>query len=323
MQAGGQSPPSGLSLTVRLVSIRYAARDTSLFEFARESGGVLPAASAGAHIDLHLPYGMIRQYSLVNPGPAPASYIVGVKRDAASRGGSRYMHDQLRVGAMLNISQPRNNFALVEDAPFVILVAGGIGITPIYAMVERLKAIGRPFAVHYAARSREDAAFARELQDLKETQFSFDDETGGKFLDMAGIVSAAPAGAHFYCCGPAPMLAAFEQATAALERSQVHVEYFTAKAEAASEGGYILELARSGLELPVPSGKSILEVLMDAGVDVAYSCTEGICGACETRVISGKPDHRDSILTPQEQEASKTMMICCSGSRSERLVLDL
>ncbi|MFM1813635.1 MAG: hypothetical protein RLZ98_330 [Pseudomonadota bacterium] len=311
------------SIEVRLISVRYAARDTNLYEFARISGDPLPDASAGAHIDVQLQRGLVRQYSLVNPGPAPSSYIVGVKRDAASRGGSRYMHDTLKVGAILQVSTPRNNFALVEDAPHVVLIAGGIGITPIFAMVERLIAIGRPFEVHYAARSRADAAFIGELQRLDNVHFSFDEETGGKFLDMAGIVAGAPQGAHFYCCGPAPMLAAFEAATAAQPQACVHVEYFTAKSEAAAEGGYILELAKSGREIEVPAGKTILEVLMEAGIDVAYSCTEGICGACETRVISGTPDHRDSILTPQEQEAGKTMMICCSGSKSERLVLDL
>lgn len=313
----------GRSIEVRLVSIRYAARDTNLYEFARASGGTLPAAEPGSHIDVNLRPDLSRQYSIINPSAAPDTYIVGVKRDASSRGGSRYMHDQLKVGAMLWISPPRNNFALVEDAPYVVLIAGGIGVTPIFAMAERLKHLGRPFELHYAARSREDAAFVSELETMPKAYFSFDDETGGQFLDLASIVAAAPEGAHFYCCGPAPMLAAFESATAILPLERVHVEYFTAKAEAAMEGGYIVELARSGVELVVPQGISILEVVTNAGIDVAYSCTEGICGACETRVISGTPDHRDSILTDQEREAGKTMMICCSGSKSERLVLDL
>ena len=153
--------------------------------------------------------------------------------------------------------------------------------------------------------------------------FNFDEENGGKYLDLAHIVAEAPKDAHIYCCGPLPMLRAFEEATKSFPSHQVHVEYFTAQSEVASEGGFILELARSKREIVVAKGQSLLDALREHGVDITYSCEEGVCGACETAVLSGTPDHRDSILTESERQASKTMMVCCSGSKSDRLVLDL
>ena len=316
--------PEGL-IKARLTAIRYAAHETSLYEFRRLDDKAWPAAAPGAHIDLHLPNGMMRQYSLVHAGDAPEIYTVGIKRDRSSRGGSIFVHDQLRVGAEIDIGGPRNNFPLNETAARSILFAGGIGITPIMCMIERLEKLGRSWRLYYSCRSRTETAFLSELQAKGEERvtFNIDEENGGKFLDLAAIVAAAPGDAHWYCCGPTPMLKAFEAATASMAREQVHVEYFTAVETAATEGAYIVELYRSKREIAVPEGKTILEALRDAGVDVSTSCEEGVCGACETKVISGTPDHRDMILTASERTASKTMMICCSGSKSERLVLDL
>jgi ferredoxin-NADP reductase len=310
-------------IDVRVSAIRYAARDTHLYEFTRLDGKPLPAYQPGAHIDLHLPNGLIRQYSLIKAEPDSASYVVGIKRDPASRGGSRYIHDELSVGKTLKISAPRNNFALVENADHVVLFAGGIGITPIWCMVQRLEKLGRSWELHYACRSRADMAFLSALAAMTSSQFHFDDESGGKFLDVASIVGTAPKNAHLYCCGPTPMLKAFETATANWPREQIHIEYFTPKQDAAKTGGFTVELARSGREFAIPEGKSILQVLLDAGVDVDYSCELGICGACEQRVISGVPDHRDAILTEEEQASNTKVMICCAGCKSERLVLDL
>ena len=166
-------------------------------------------------------------------------------------------------------------------------------------------------------------AFLDALEKMVGAQFHFDDEQSGKFLDVTGIVGAAPQDAHLYCCGPTPMLKAFEAATANWPSEQVHVEYFTAKAEPARKGGFTVELARSGQEFFIPEGRSILEVLLDEGVDLDYSCELGICGACEQRVISGIPEHRDSILSEEEQAENRRVMICCAGCKSERLVLDL
>ena len=312
-------------IEVRVTAIRYAARDTHLYEFTRLDGKPLPAYEPGAHIDLHLPNGLIRQYSLINAEPDPATYTVGIKRDPASRGGSRYVHDDLRVGKTLKISAPRNNFALVESAKHVVLFAGGIGITPIWCMVQRLRALpaqSASWTLHYSCRTRAEAAFLGGLTQCPQVHLNFDDESG-HVLDLAAVIAQAPPAAHLYCCGPNPMLAAFEQATANWPDEQKHVEYFTAKEAPALAGGFVVELRRSGKEFVIPAGKSILEVLRDAGMDLSYSCEQGICGACETRVISGIPEHRDSVLTPAEQAANNTVMICCAGSKSERLVLDL
>jgi tetrachlorobenzoquinone reductase len=311
------------TIEVRLTAIRYAARDTNLFDFQRPDGGPLPAYEPGAHADLHLPSGHTRSYSLTVDQPAPSTYTFGIKRDTASRGGSRFIHDDLHVGHMLRIGVPRNNFTLLEDAPHTILFAGGIGITPIWCMVQRLENLQCPWTLHYSCRSRADAAFLEPLERMSGAHFHFDEEHGGGFLDIASIVGAAPKDAHLYCCGPTPMLKAFEAATVGWPQTQVHVEYFTPRQPPARKGGFTVELARSGQEFFVPEGQSILEILLDEGIDVDYSCELGICGACEQRVISGTPEHRDSILTEEEQAENKRVMICCAGCRSERLVLDL
>jgi ferredoxin-NADP reductase len=310
-------------IEVRLTAIRLVARHTSLFEFQSVDGKPLPAYEPGAHIDLHLPNGLLRNYSLTSPTPEPSTYTVGIKRDPASRGGSRYIHDELHVGTTLKIGGPRNNFRLREDAPQTVLFAGGIGITPIWCMVQRLNALGRDWRLHYACRSRDDMAFRHELEAMPQAALHYDDEHGG-FLDVAALVAAAPKDAHLYCCGPAPMLAAFEAATKEWPRDQVHVEYFTAKEFAPTKkGGFTVELARSGVEYFIPEGETILNVLLDAGIDIDYSCELGICGACEQRVISGTPEHRDSILSEEEQAANTRVMICCAGCKTDRLVLDL
>jgi tetrachlorobenzoquinone reductase len=310
-------------IEVRVSAIRYAARDTNMLEFTRPDGRPLPPYQPGAHIDVHLPNGLIRQYSLIEPDPDPATYTITVKRDPASRGGSRCVHDELRVGKSLTISAPRNNFPLVEDAGAAIFIAGGIGITPIWCMVQRLHKLGRPWKLYYACRSRAETAFLQQLERIGSSQFHFDDEHGGAVLDIKPIVAGAAKEAHLYCCGPTPMLKAFETETANWPRNQIHVEYFTPKQEADKKGGFIVELARSGQEFVIPEGMSILQVLLDAGVDVDYSCELGICGACEQRVLSGIPEHRDAILTEEEQASNTKVMICCAGCKSERLVLDL
>ena len=301
-------------IEVRLNAIRYAARDTNLYEFVRPDGKPLPPYEPGAHIDVHLPNGIVRQYSLIVPQQDPKGYTLGIKRDPASRGGSRFVHDELRVGRVLKISAPRNNFSLKEDAPHVVLFAGGIGITPIWCMVQRLDQLGRSWKLYYAARSRADMAFLHTLEGMAPAQFHFDEESAGKFLDVAALVADAPKDAHLYCCGPTPMLNAFEAATANWPREQVHIEYFTPKAQPTDKkGGFVVELAKSGQEFVIPEGQTILQVLLDAGIDVDYSCELGICGACEQRVISGEPEHHDAILTEEEQASNTKVMICCAG----------
>lgn len=316
---------AGVKIEVRLTAIRYAARDIHLFEFSRTGAGALPAAEPGAHIDLHLADRLVRQYSLVEAGEALSTYTVGIKREANGRGGSRFAFDSLKVGDVLSISPPRNNFRLVEKAAGSIFIAGGIGITPIHAMMSRLTAIGRPWKLYYACRSRAEMPRFGLLSRVPQSHLHlhFDDEAAGAYLDLGAIVGAAPPDAHLYCCGPAPMLSAFEKATAAWPADQVHVEYFAARQVAEPTRAFVVRLARSDREFVVPAGKTILGVLRAAGLNVAFSCEEGVCGACETPVLSGIPEHRDSILTAGERAANDTMMICCGGARSDTLVLDL
>jgi len=324
--ASGAARSTGL-IEVRLTDVAPVARDTNVYTFRRTDGGRLPPYQPGAHIDLHLPNGINRQFSLLNPDDDPECYVVGIKRDPQSRGGSRYIFDELRVGHTLKISAPRNNFPLVENTPHIVLFAGGIGITPIWCMVQQLAAQERSWKLYYSCRSRADMAFVETLEKFEpqSVHLHFDDQAGGKFLDLAAAIAAAPPDAHFYCCGPNPMLAAFEAATANLPRPRVHVEYFTPKEESepAKLGGFWVELARSGEEYFIPEGKKILEVLFDAGVDVDYSCELGICGECVTRVISGVPEHHDSVLSEEERAANEKVMICCAGCKTERLVLDM
>lgn len=310
-------------IDVRLTGIRYAARDTHIFELRKTDGSALPEVEPGAHIDIHLPNNLIRQYSLLRAGAALTAYSIGVKRDPNSRGGSVFMHDHLRVGSPLKISRPRNHFALHLDAAANVLLAGGIGITPLYCMANRLCEMNKPWSLFYAARTRADAAFLEELEPHENVTFHFDDEQAGNTFDIGEIIRNAPVSSHFYCCGPTPMIKAFEAAARDVPSERVHVEHFTAASAPAVDGGFVVELARSKREFSIPPGKTILEVLVAAGVQVPHSCESGVCGSCETKILMGQADHRDSILDERERSEGRTMMICCSGSKSERLVLDL
>ncbi|WP_353234336.1 PDR/VanB family oxidoreductase [Diaphorobacter ruginosibacter] len=311
-------------LTLRVQSITYAAKDTYLVELVDPDCRPLPAVTPGAHIDLHLGNGITRSYSLVQSGDTPASYVVGVKLDAKSRGGSRYVHEQLRVGSLLPVSMPRNHFPLHEDAAHTVLIAGGIGITPIWCMAQRLQAIAASWELWYSVRSRADLAFVPLLQAMgARVHLHVDEEVGG-IIDLPAIVAAAPEGTHFYCCGPTPMLDAYEAAAAVrFPAQQIHLERFAAKQAASVDGGFVISLARSCRDLVVPQGASVLKVLLDNGIEVDSSCQEGICGCCEVVVLEGEVDHRDAILTEAERAANKTMMVCCSGAKCSRLVLDL
>ncbi|RJF95773.1 PDR/VanB family oxidoreductase [Noviherbaspirillum saxi] len=297
-------------------------------ELRSPEGTPLPAFTAGAHIDLHLDNGITRCYSLVNSPHDVERYVVAVNKDPASKGGSRYVHEVLRPGMLLQVGEPRNNFPLVEDAPMVVFFAGGIGVTPLWCMIQRLESLGRPWMLVYGARSRKHCAYMDEIGALGERlpgriRFHFNDEHGGQPMDLNALILEVPADAHLYCCGPTPMLEAFEQATASRPAGTAHVEYFAAKHAAAVGGGYKVTLARRNRTLEVAQGKSILDVLLESGVDVPHACKEGICGACQTTVLKGTPDHRDSYLSPGEMKSGKTIMICCSGSKCEELVLDL
>ena len=234
------------------------------------------------------------------------------------------MHEELRVGDLVQASLPINNFPLVEDAPASVFIAGGIGITPILPMIDRLASLGRPFVLHYGARERRNTPFlARLAGHGDKVRMAFSRGPGGGRLDIAGIVASAPADAELYCCGPSGMLEAFAAATADRSPARVHVEHFHTTDPPAVNGGFRVTLARSGRTIAVPPGQTILDALTSAGIEVPNSCLEGVCGTCETRIVEGVPDHRDRVLSPDERAAGRTMMLCCSGCKSELLVLDI
>ncbi len=289
---------------------------------------VFPAFAAGSHIDLHLPNGMVRSYSLCNNSQERHRYVVGVLKDRASRGGSRCVHEQLRVGMRITISEPRNLFALHEDATHSVLVAGGIGVTPVLCMARRLKDLGKSFEFLYFARSRKSAAFVAEIEALGvPVTWHFDDEKGGP-PDLKALLGKRPvtASEHYYACGPAVMLDNFEKTCAALGHANAHIERFTAVEVAAADDAkttFTVELRRSGQMFEVTPDTTLHKRLIEIKADVPFSCEEGICGSCETKVLEGVPDHRDMVLTDAERATNKAMMVCVSGCKSDRLVLDI
>lgn len=238
------------------------------------------------------------------------------------------MHDTVEVGTQLAISDPKGDFTLVEQPGMSCFVAGGIGITPLLAMIERLVELGSPWQLHYAAASPQRMAFREHLLELAQSGgqvfFHFSDGSTPR-MDVQEIVRSLDAhpGAHVYCCGPARMVDDFLVATKPLESSTVHFERFGADQPLATEGGYTVELKSTGLRYPVPAGKTILDVLLEAGLDLPYSCGQGVCGSCHTKVIAGEVDHRDCYLTEDERAANNSMLICCSGAKSSSLTLDL
>lgn len=311
-------------LSLRVHAIVFETDAVRLLDLREVDGGALPSFKPGAHVDITLRGGLVRSYSLIGDPADTSRYVIGVQREPHGRGGSRLIHDQLRVGAELEVACPANNFPLVEDASVSLFIAGGIGITPMLPMVDRLAALGRPFVLHYGARERRTAPFLSRLARLGDrARISYSREPGGRRLDLTTIVASAPAHAELYCCGPSGMLDAFAAATDARDPAHVHVEYFSATEPSAAEGGFRVTLARTGRTIAVPPGSTILDALVAAGLEPPCSCLEGVCGTCETRIIEGVADHRDRVLSPQERAANKTMMLCCSGSKSELLVLDM
>jgi vanillate O-demethylase ferredoxin subunit len=313
-------------IKLRLQQIRWEAQDICAYEFVAANGQALPPFTAGAHIDLHLPVGGVCSYSLCGSPEDRAVYRVAVQREAQGRGASRWLHDQARVGMVLEAAGPHNDFALCETASASVFIAGGIGVTPILSMIARLEVLGRPWTLHYATRSRERTAFADALARLDGgrgwVHHAVRDE-GHARLPIQQIVSAAPVQAHLYCCGPAGMVDDFVQASQTRKPETVHLERFAASQQAATSGGYEAVLAKSGGRVQVSPGQTLLDALLDANVSVSYACSNGICGTCVTRVLQGTPDHRDDFLTPEEKQSGQTMLVCRSGSLTPEIVLDL
>ncbi len=311
----------------RLLAIRYATPEVSLFEFGAPASAPLPVPEPGAHVDVQLGDGIVRQYSLVTPLCSPSTYVVAVRRDAQGRGGSRRLHDGCRVGQMFRLAGPRNHFVLDEHAPRTLLLAGGIGITPVYSMFERLRALGRDVELHYWCRSPEHAVFRTELECRAEATLHYSREPQRIARTLDDVLADVSDETDVYCCGPARMLDDFARLSAQRPAARNHVERFAPAsmpdAQHEDSGGFVVGLGRAGVDVTVGDGESILHALLREGIDVSYSCEEGVCGACETRVLDGQPSHRDTVRTPEEHARRGTMMICCSRSRSARLVLDL
>lgn len=321
------------TLQARLHSIEQLATGIHSFEFRPADGAAWPAVCAGAHVDLHLPYRLSRSYSLVNAPGESHRYVIAVNRDGTGKGGSRYLHDTIRVGQELSISEPRNSFPLHEGATHSVFIAGGIGITPLWSMVQRLAQIGAPWTLHYAARSRDCAALLEPLLALGadsggEVRLYFDNGPSEQRLDLLETIQGSPDDADLYCCGPVRMLEAFDAAASQRPPSRVHREYFAAppapqQAAGSVDEDFTVRLSKSGRVIPVHRGTTILDALLDAGVEIAYSCMSGICGACTINVVGGVPDHRDLVLSDAEKESGKKMVICCSRAKSPELILEL
>jgi ferredoxin-NADP reductase len=303
-----------------VVDRREAAADGVLALILRHPlGEELPAWEPGAHIDVLLGPGLERQYSLCGDPADRRTWRIGVLREPDGRGGSAHVHEELRDGDKVRVRGPRNNFTL-EPAPRYRFVAGGIGITPILPMLAAAEAAGAEWTLLYGGRTRGSMAFTEELGAYGDrVTIAPQDETG--LLDLGPVLDDVPEGTLVYCCGPGPLLDAVEERC---PRGVLHVERFQPKEQQTGpDSEFEVVLERTGKSLTVPVGVSVLDTVRAAGVEVLYSCTEGTCGTCETDVLEGTPDHRDSVLSDEEREAGETMLICVSRCRGRRLVLDL
>ncbi|WP_328690416.1 PDR/VanB family oxidoreductase [Streptomyces phaeochromogenes] len=285
-------------------------------------GEELPAWEPGAHIDVVLGPDLERQYSLCGDPADRHSWRVAVLREPDGRGGSAHVHGQLEAGDKVRVRGPRNHFAL-QPSPRYRFVAGGIGITPILPMLAEAEAAGAEWTLLYGGRTRNSMAFAEELSLYGDkVRFAPQDESG--LLDLAAELGTPQSDTPVYCCGPGPLLDAVEERCAEWPKGSLHVERFQPKVqETGADTEFEVVLERSGHTLTVPADVSVLDTVRSAGVEVLFSCTEGTCGTCETDVLEGTPDHRDSVLTDEEREAGETMLICVSRCRGKRLVLDL
>ncbi|MFF7520501.1 PDR/VanB family oxidoreductase [Streptomyces pseudovenezuelae] len=282
-------------------------------------GEQLPAWEPGAHIDVVLGPGLERQYSLCGDPSDRTSWRIAVLREPAGRGGSAHVHEQLRQGGKVRVRGPRNHFAL-RPAPRYRFIAGGIGITPILPMLAAAQAAGTEWTLLYGGRTRDSMAFTEELSRYGDrVTVAPQDESG--LLDLASVLDGVPEGTLVYCCGPGPLLDAVQEHCPA---GLLHVERFAPKEQPEGENTqFEVELAQTGTTVTVAPDVSVLDAVRATGVEVLFSCTEGTCGTCETDVLDGTPDHRDSVLTDEEREAGETMMICVSRCRGKKLVLDL
>ncbi len=323
------STSGSTAFEVHLRTRQEVADDVVLFAFERTDGGELPAWEPGAHIDVVLPSGLIRPYSLCGDPGTTDVYEIAVLKETEGRGGSQEMHTLDVATAGLSIRGPRNHFPFVE-ADRYLFIGGGIGITPLIPMMRAVGEAQKPWRLLFGGRKRTSMAFVDDIAVIASGDVSIvpEDEMGR--LDIDSFLKDWDSSVAIYCCGPEPLIAAVEQACARIGASEnLHVERFAADpsmvVQAVQEGDreFVVELRSTGTTLVVPGDQSLLEVIRQVRTDMPFSCEEGFCGSCETRVLEGIPDHRDTLLTEEEKEEGDTMMVCVGRSLSDRLVLDL
>jgi len=320
---------SSQSLRVRVARKEALALDVALFELVHADGERLPSFSAGSHIEVSLPGGLARQYSLCNDPRESHRYQIAVLKEVSGRGGSKAMHETVRAGDLVSIGLPRNHFPLAHASEASLLLAGGIGITPLLSMAERLSAVGHPFELHYCTRSVERTAFRERIAASRYAErvgFHFDDGPADQRLPIAELLRAPRSGVHVYTCGPKGFMDAVLSSARSCgwPEDHLHYEFFGAETvKKADDGGFDVQLARSGRLIHVGVDETIIAALTAAGVQVPTSCEQGVCGTCITRVLEGEPDHRDLYLTTEERASNTQILPCCSRAKSARLVLDL
>lgn len=316
-------------LDLDIVAVAPEAEDILSFELALPNGACLPPFAAGAHIDIHLAGGLVRQYSLCNAPSERRRYVIAVLKEPAGRGGSLAMH-HLKPGDRVAVLGPRNNFPLAgREADFHLMLAGGIGVTPMLAMIAELKARKADFRLHYCTRSKDRTAFLRRLKPLirqGRVVLHHDDGEPARGLDIAKTLAEPRPGQHAYVCGPAGFMAAAKAAVGAWPPHAVHFEHFNAVALTEEEAvwdnvPFKVRIKKTGELLEVPAARSIVKVLREHGIEIETSCEEGYCGTCITRYVEGEPVHRDTVLS--EGERQSYVMVCRARSRSPVLVLDI
>jgi len=314
-------------IPVRVVEKRTVAQDIASYDLSPLSGASLPPFTAGSHIDVHMGGGFIRQYSLCNDPAETNRYRIAVLREPDGSGGSAWMHDFVKRGTELEISSPRNAFQLDESADFTLLLAGGIGVTPILAMARRLASLDRRFMMHYCTRSEERTAFREELTDCVFSdcvRFHIGDGESQR-IDLPALLRDRPNGTHLYICGPSAFMQAALDAAKEWPSDTIHREYFSnhITMRDSNASSFTVRVASTGQEFEVPEGRSIVDVLSASGIDIPVSCEQGICGTCITPVLQGVPDHRDLFMTDAEHNANDQMTPCCSRAISALIVLDV
>ncbi|MBN34660.1 MAG: oxidoreductase [Rhodospirillaceae bacterium] len=319
---------SGGALSLKVNKIVEEAEDIRSYELIDPNGGLLPMFTAGSHLDIELPNGIARQYSISSDPQDVDRYVVAVLREPESRGGSTFMHDSVKEGDTLTVHAPRNNFPLSDQAQHHILLAGGIGVTPMMAMARDLAARGESFEMHYCTRTPVKTAFKEEIAVsafADKVHFHHDNGNPADGLDITGLLKDVRDGAHVYYCGPGGFMHACETAADHWPRGTVHFEFFSVD-ETVDHGEsetFQIKINSTGQLLDVPADKSIVDVLRANGFEVETMCEEGICGTCATVLIEGDPDHRDFVLDDEEKERGEFIMVCCSRSKSPVLTLDL